>query len=310
MLIPFILCGFSLVGKNISLILNKQKYVNVFSKLYTLSFLAFWFGFLVFWGYLCIKDKNYLTILFEIPFLIVGIYMVRKFLFGIKPKDESNNKKIRFDFKVIVSSFLVLSVLIIGVSCLFFGIRDTYKLNKITREYVVTEGYFTDYKIYNTSKKDGATYKLIYTYKVDEKEYTVATDYGVGYIPEIDSVRRVKYNPNNHSEAVLVGTSGSNFLIYFGAFFTLGGSVFVLAALYIKGVFDKVKIDVMGTYVGFVILIIGIGIILFQNGTTLSLIETIKSMGFWFTIPLLFIILGIFQIIKCLFLVKKKKIKL
>lgn len=228
--------------------------------------------------------------------------MVRKFLFGIKPKDGSNNKKSSFDFKVIVSSFLVLSVLIIGVVCLFFGIRNTYRSNKITREYVTAEGYFTDYKIYNTSKKDGTTYKLIYTYKVDEKEYTVATDYGVGYIPERDSTRKIKYNPNNHSEAVLVGTNGNNFLIYFGAFFTLGGSVFVLAALYIKGVFDKVKIDVMGTYVGFIILIVGIGIIVFQNQTTSSLIKTIESMGFWFIIPSLFIIIGVFQIIKCLFL--------
>ena len=301
-LIPFIICGFASIGKNICLMLDKKKYVNIFSKMFIISFLIFWFGFLIFWGYLCIKGKNYLTILFEIPFLIAGIYMVRKFLFGIKPKDGSNNKKSRFDFKVIVSSFLVLSVLIIGLSCLFFGIRDTYRSNKITREYVTTEGYFTDYKIYNTSKKDGTTYKPIYTYKVDEKEYTVATDYGVGYIPETNSTRKVKYNPNNHSEAVLVGTSGNNFLIYFGAFFTLGGSVFVLAALYIKGVFDKVKIDVMGTYVGFIILIVGIGIILFQNQTTSSLIKTIKSMGFWFIIPSLFIIVGVFQIIKCLFL--------
>ena len=125
----------------------------------------------------------------------------------------------------------------------------------------------------------------------------------MGYIPETNSTRKVKYNPNNHSEAVLVGTNGNNFLIYFGAFFTLGGSVFVLATLYIKGVFDKVKIDVMGTYVGFIILIVGIGIILFQNQTTSSLIKTIKSMGFWFIIPSLFIIVGVFQIIKCLFLI-------
>lgn len=169
MMIPFIICGFASIGKNICLMLDKKKQANIFGKMFVISFLVFWFGFLVFWGYLCFKGKNYLTILFEIPFLIAGIYMVRKFLFGIKPKDRLNNKKSRFDFKVIVSSFLVLSVLIIGVLCLFFGIRDTYRLNKITRGYNITEGYFTDYEIYSTSKKDGTTYKLIYRYKVMKK---------------------------------------------------------------------------------------------------------------------------------------------
>ena len=57
----------------------------------------------------------------------------------------------------------------------------------------------------------------------------------------------------------------------------------------------------MGLYIGIVVLIIGIGIILFQYGTTASLIETVKLMGLWVVIPIMFIIIGIFQIIKCLF---------
>jgi len=48
-------------------------------------------------------------------------------------------------------------------------------------------------------------------------------------------------------------------------------------------------------------LIIGVGVILFQNGTTSSFIETVKSMGLWILIPIIFIIIGVFQIIKSLF---------
>ena len=153
---------------------------------------------------------------------------MRKFLLGMSSKEETKNKESKFNFSIIVSSFLVLLVLIIGITCLYFGIKDTYKLN-------------------------------------------------------------------------------SNFLIFFGAFFTLGGTVFVLAALQMKGIFDKVKIDVVGTYIGFVMLIIGVGIILFQNGTTLSFIETIKSLGIWILIPILFIVSGIYLTIKNLFLDNNNK---
>ena len=57
----------------------------------------------------------------------------------------------------------------------------------------------------------------------------------------------------------------------------------------------------MGLYVGIVSLIIGIGIISIQLGEVASLIRVIEQMKFWFFIPILFIIVGIFQIIKCLF---------
>ena len=89
-----------------------------------------------------------------------------------------NKRSFNINFRIIVSCFLVCSVLIIGIVCLYFGIKDTYKLNKMTREYSTINGYFIDYDIYSKSK-DGTTYKLIYTYEVDGIEYTVATDYGV-----------------------------------------------------------------------------------------------------------------------------------
>lgn len=300
-ILPFLFCGIFTIGKNACLLKENRRGANIFSKLFVLSFLIFWFGFLVIWSYLCIRKNNYFSLVFTIPFWIAGVYIVCKFLLGMSSKEETKKKESKFNFPIIISSFLVLLVLIIGITCLYFGIKDTYKLNKKTKEYITTSGYFKDYEIYNTSK-DATTYKLFYTYEIDEREYTISTDYGVGYIPETSSIREIKYNPNNPNEAILVGTNSSNFLIFFGVFFTLGGSVFVLVALQMKGIFDKVKIDVVGTYIGFVMLIVGVGIILFQTGTTLFFIEIIKNMGFWFLIPVLFIGIGIFQIVKCLYI--------
>lgn len=308
-IIPFLLCFLFLIGKNICLLIGKEKFATIFGKLFRISFLTFWFEFLIFWNIYFIKEKNYFPLVFTIPFWIAGIYILRKFLSGVNSKKEPKQIKSRFNFQIVVSSFLVLSVLVIGIVCLFFGIRDTYNLNKKTKEYLTTEGYFQDYSIYNVDK-DGTTYKLIYTYEVDGKEYTLTTDYGIGaeFIPEINSKREIKYHSDNPTEAVLSGTNRSNFLIYFGAFFTLGGSVFVLAALYIKGVFDNVKINIMGTYIGAVCIIIGIGIILFQNGTTSSFLDTIKSLGIWILIPISFVASGTYLTIKSLFFERKNNI--
>ena len=90
-----------------------------------------------------------------------------------------------------------------------------------------------------------------------------------------------------------------------GAFFTLGATVFILAGLYALGCFDNIKINIMGIYIGIVCLVVGIGIILFQNGTTGSFMETVKSFGLWILIPFMFIIVGIQQLIKWIFLDRK-----
>lgn len=305
MIIPFITCGLFSLGKNVCFLINKKKYANIFRKLFAKSFLAFWFCFLILWSYLVIKENNYWTLLITIPFWIAGIYIIRKFFLEIESKTLFKNKNLTFNFKIIVSSLLVIVILLSGVFCLFIGIKDTYKLNRMTKNYIITNGYLVNYEFYNPSNSSknnkGETYKLIYVYEVDGMKYTVSTDYGVGSIPEKNSIRKVKYNPSNPKDAILVGTNSKNALIYFGGFFTLGSIAFILGVLYIKGFFDKIKIDIMGLYFGFTFLIIGVGFMLFQNGTTSSFLETIKSLGIWIVLPVLFIIVGIFQIIKCLF---------
>ena len=67
-------------------------------------------------------------------------------------------------------------------------------------------------------------------------------------------------------------------------FFVFGSLTFVIFGFTILGVFDKIKIDVLGTYIGFVFIIIGTCLVLIKNGTTMSLVETIKNMRFWITV--------------------------
>lgn len=81
---------------------------------------------------------------------------------------------------------------------------------------------------------------MTYIYKVDGKEYSITTDYGTNYIPDENSSREIKYNPNNPKEAVITGTNSKNSLIYFGAFFTFGALTFVIAfKLAYKSFLDK-----------------------------------------------------------------------
>ena len=303
--IPFLICSISLLIKNIFLILNKDKYAVIFNKIFSIGFLLFWFGFLIFLCYTSVMNKAYSLLLFSIPFWIGGIYIMKKRLMKSSTKIASN-RKTKISFEVIISCLLVAVTLLSGILMLFFGIKDTYKINKQTKDYLTTNGYYNNYKIYKTDK-EGTTYKLIYIYKVDNKEYTISTDYGTNYIPKKNSVRKIKYNPNHPDEAILVGANSKNSLIYVGTFFILGSLTFVIFGLTVLGIFDKFKLDIISTYIGLVFVIIGIGIIVIKKGTTISLIETIKSFGLWILIPILFVIVGIHQIIKCLFFEKTKK---
>lgn len=311
-MLPFLICSITELIKTIFLMLDKTKFIKMCNKIYIISFLTYWFGILGYCCYLSFIDRKYGLLLFSIPFWMIGIYVVKKSFFKSNIETAKNNekaakRKLKYNPKIIISSFLVGICFLSGIAMLFFGIKDTYKLNKIAKNYITTNGYFSDYDIYR-SDEDGTTYRLTYTYEIDGVNYTIRTDYGTNYIPERNSIREVKYNPENPEESILVGTNSKNGLIYMGAFFTLGSLVFILAAFTILGYFDKFKIDVMGTYFGIVFIIVGIGIILFQNGTTGSLLETVKSFGFWILIPFMFIVVGIFQTVKCCLLSNQNKV--
>ena len=65
--------------------------VDIFNKIYIVGFLLFWFGFLFFYSYTCLISKEYLMLLFTVPFWIVGIYIIRKRFRNNTEIKESNN---------------------------------------------------------------------------------------------------------------------------------------------------------------------------------------------------------------------------
>ena len=212
--VPFLICSLSMAGKSIARILNKKKMEFLFGKLFVLGFLLFFIGFLVVACFVSIRDKNYSLLVFLIPFWLVGIYLIKKRLFGKKRK---NNAESVFTFAIIISTLFVVIALLAGIFLLVLGIKDA--------------------------------------------------DLG---------------------------------LILGGVIFTFGSFAFVLAALTIKGCFDKVKIDVLGLYAGIAIAVIGIGFILLKFGESYSLVETIRSFGLWIIIPILMTAVGVYQVIKCI----------
>lgn len=308
MILSFQLLTICYIGENVCKLLNKPVGTKIFHKLFIGIFLLFGACFLVAWSYAFIQNKQYFPLIFTIPFWIFEISIFRKSLLGMKSDSKKAKKKSKFDFRIMIPCFLVISILLSGIICLVIGIKDTYQISKKTENYLTTTCYYKDYEIYDSYDKkvhgrteNHTTYRLIYVYEINGKEYSIKTDYGSGSIPDENSSRKIKYNPDNPGEAVFTGTNANSGLIYYGAFFFLGGMVFVLIFLYAKGVFDNVKIDILGLYIGFVLLIVGIGMIAFQIGEVSSFMEAIKRMGFWTLIPALFIITGGFQIIKCLF---------
>lgn len=294
-LLPFILLCLINIIKNISLLFNKNKYIKLLNKIFYIIFFTYILGFLLFWSYLNIINSNYIALLFAFPFLALIIYIIYKKLL----KKENKHIKLNINIKSIITVFLVGIILISGIILLCLGIKDTYVLSKKTKNYIYITGYFKDYKVYSTDK-EGTTYKLVYTYTVNNRNYEIETDYGSGYIPKQNSTRKVKYNPKNPNQAILIGTNGNNFLIFMGSFFTFGSLLFVLTYLQGKGFLDKFKIDIIRLYIGLLFFMIGIGIILLQNGMTMSLLETIKSLKLWILIPIMFIVVGISQIIICI----------
>ena len=161
--VPFLICGISMIGKSISLMIEKKKYATIFDKSFIISFLLFWFGFIIMWCYTSFKQGNPIQTIFTIPFLIAGIYIIKKKL--LKPKENSNNEKskikLNIDIRILISALLVIIVLLSGIAMLFFGIRDTYRLNSKTKDYITTTGYFNNYDVFNVDE-DGITYKLTY----------------------------------------------------------------------------------------------------------------------------------------------------
>ena len=156
------------------------------------------------------------------------------------------------------------------------------------------------YEIYN-SDEDGATYRLIYSYNVNDKQYTVSTDYGTNMIPKEGSTRVIKYNPANPSEAIILGGSSDMVLLLIGIMFTMIPIImFMNISSKVKEKVEKLNFNLTSLLIGIVFLMIGLMALYMMTGT-FSIIEIYKSFRLNYLIPylilLMFIIVGSLLII-------------
>ena len=295
MFIPFIICISSDIVKNILLLKGENVNNRLFEKIFIIGFLSYVFLFLILWTGLSILSKDYSLIIVSIPFWIIGIFLVRKKLLG---KETKLFKK--FNFKQVFLYLFLSLFILIGIVMLYFGISNSFKNFSKTNNYVKIIGYFVDYEIYD-SDEDGTTYKLIYSYNVNNKEYTVSIDYGTNMIPKEGSSRTIKYNPSNPSEAIISGGSSEILLLLIGIMFTMIPFViFINMSPKIKKKLDNLNFNVTTLLIGIVFLIIAF-MALYMMAGTFSIIEMYKSFSLNYLIPylilLMFIIVGILLII-------------
>lgn len=80
--IPFLIFGISLFIKNICLIFNKNKIAKIFSKINVISFFIYYFGFLIYWDYVAITNKDYyILVAFSLLAWAGGIFaLYRRYL--------------------------------------------------------------------------------------------------------------------------------------------------------------------------------------------------------------------------------------
>ena len=91
---------------------------NLFHKIFTIIFFLFWFGFLIFAAYICLRDENYGMLLYSGLFLIAGIVFAKKKLFN------TNKKKNKIGIPPFGMVLLVISwitLLVSGVGLLIQG---------------------------------------------------------------------------------------------------------------------------------------------------------------------------------------------
>lgn len=111
-LVPFLICALAMAGKSIAQLAGKEKIAAVFHKVFVAGFLLFWFGFLAVAGYITVRDQNYIFLILLIPFVLIGVFLIKRKLLGGKSKKKGS----AFRFAHVVSTILV-SIALLAASC-------------------------------------------------------------------------------------------------------------------------------------------------------------------------------------------------
>lgn len=204
-----------------------------------------------------------------IPFLICSISMVGKCVAQLLKQDKA---AVIFQ-KLFVLGFLLFVVGFLIVAC-YVSIRDkNYSLLIFSIPFWLVAFFLFKNKFLKKKPREERENGIDFRIVISGTLVTIALLAGVFLI--ILGFKRVDTG-----------------LIFAGAFFAFGAFSFVMAALMLKGCFEKFRIDIFGLYVGIFFVVFGLGITLFVLQT--------QNFGLWILIPVLMAVAGAAQIIKCL----------
>lgn len=84
--VPFIICCFASIGKNLGLLFNKKKIALFFDRLFKTVFFLSWFAFLIVICYVVMRDGNYKIIIFTLPFWLGGLFFAKRKMLNKKDR--------------------------------------------------------------------------------------------------------------------------------------------------------------------------------------------------------------------------------
>ena len=304
-LLGFLLCGIGLFLQIVFLLKGKINLVNFFNKLSILIFVLYVLFFVNSWCYLAIKQYGYSSLLGAIPFYGVAIYIIKVTLFG-KNNQSTVSKKV-----LIKKTFLIVTCFLCilgGIMMISAGVTDKIEYNNSLSNYIETKGYFSSYKII---PDDG--YLLNYSYFVDNKEYTASIKFVSVMLPKKNTIRMIKYNPENSSESIIIGNESFVFFIFWGIVFIIIPLSFIISkVLIMQGYFASIE-DFGPIMFGIIFIAMGFFFLYSLTGS-FSIIKLITdypiSSLFQSIIIILFFLFGIFIIIHTInTLIKEKRLK-
>ena len=85
-IIPFLIFSIGLFLKNIFLMLGKKSVARIMEIIYVIAFFIYYFGFLIYWDYISIINKDYVSLILSFLAWFGGLFVVYKRYLRLKSK--------------------------------------------------------------------------------------------------------------------------------------------------------------------------------------------------------------------------------
>jgi len=85
-IIPFLIFSIGLFLKNIFLMLGKKSVARIMEIIYVIAFFIYYFGFLIYWDYISIINKDYVSLILSFLAWFGGLFVAYKRYLRLKSK--------------------------------------------------------------------------------------------------------------------------------------------------------------------------------------------------------------------------------